>query len=482
METLYHHQPVSGSLVLEPEIHWQKYPFTRKKIVIRSCIHNGEKRLRLHFNYDKALIDRVHNLPGSRWSKTMHCWHIANTVNNILEMKKLFPDVNLIWELEAEKPDVNSEATNRSAYILIRINLIEDVILVSFKHGFNAAWVDLIKTFKRKWYKPDDRTWIINNVDENLKDLTTAFMKLGCRVKVEHFRYVPGTKVPSRKKVDLKRCPDKFCKEMLRRNYSEKTIKTYSSQVDFFLDYFKAEDVGALPEDDIRNYLGDLISDGGFGYSTQNQCINAIKLYYEIIHDRLISANDLPRPRGFRKLPGVLSKEEIERILSCITNSKHKLLISLYYACGLRAAEAIQLKVSAIDFNRGLLLIKSGKGKKDRIVPLPLKLQEAIREQVRYRKAEDYVFRGQYGGAYSTRSAQVVLRRAMERAGIRKRATLHTLRHSFATHLLESGTDIRIIQELLGHSSSRTTEIYTHVSNRIIGMIVSPIDNLNIKL
>jgi len=482
MEILYREQSDITSFVLDSEIPWQEKNRGRRRIIIRECIHKQEKRLQLLFNYNGELINRLSSFTDCRWSSSMRCWHIPFNQENIDRVEKFFPDIQLIKEFSHENRSVSRNPTYTNDLILLQINLIEDVILISFRHGFDREWIDFVKSFKRRWYDPEAKVWMIKNVDENIQDLTAGFKRLGCSVRVEHFKYVPKLKLPIRKKISTKKCPEKYSKEMLRRNYSQSTIKTYASQVDFFLDRFTTEDAGALSDEKIKGYLADLISEGRFGYSTQNQCINAIKLYYEIIHSRLISSDDLPRPRGLHKLPGVLSKNEIERILSCITNSKHKLLISLYYACGMRASEALSLRVSAVDFNRGLVLVKCGKGRKDRIVPLPQKLQMILQEQVRYRKADDFIFRGQFGGSYSSRSAQQILKRAMERAGIKKRATLHTLRHSFATHLLESGTDLRIIQELLGHSSSRTTEIYTHVSNRLIGMITSPLDNLNFKI
>ncbi|GGI24374.1 tyrosine-type recombinase/integrase [Pedobacter mendelii] len=173
------------------------------------------------------------------------------------------------------------------------------------------------------------------------------------------------------------------------------------------------------------------------------------------------------RPRPEHKLPNVLSKEEIKLILEALTNIKHKTMLSLIYSCGLRRSELLHLKPTDIDSKRNLIFIKQSKGKKDRIVPLSLKILEMLREYYKLYHPKVWLFEGQKTeNLYSEKSLQSVLKQALSKAKIIKPVTLHWLRHSYATHLLENGTDLRYIQELLGHNSSKTTEIYTHVSTK----------------
>lgn len=266
---------------------------------------------------------------------------------------------------------------------------------------------------------------------------------------------------------------------MRRRNYSNSTILNYESQINYFLTYFRDKEIRNLTQQEVKTYLIDRLTRQKITYSTQNVAINAIKMYFEIIYKRFIDIQELPRPRRERRLPNVLSKEDIESIISCITNFKNRLLISLFYGCGLRASEAIKLRKTDIDFDRKLIYVRRAKGKKDRIVPIPENLIDELRMQIRRDRKNEFLFQGQIKNNYTTRSAQSILRQAVLRSGITKRVTLHTLRHSYGTHLLESGTDLRIIQELMGHSSSKTTEIYTHVSNSLIGSVRSPFDSLN---
>ena len=185
------------------------------------------------------------------------------------------------------------------------------------------------------------------------------------------------------------------------------------------------------------------------------------------------------RPKRAKLLPNVLSKEEIKLILNAHSNIKHKMMLSLIYSCGLRCGELLALQPVHIDSKRNLVLLKNAKGKKDRIAPLSPKILEMLREYYIVYKPSNYLFEGQIKGQpYDARSLQLILKQALKKVRITKPATLHWLRHSFATHLLESGTDLRYIQELLGHSSSKTTEIYTHVSTKSIQQIKSPFDDL----
>jgi integrase/recombinase XerD len=207
--------------------------------------------------------------------------------------------------------------------------------------------------------------------------------------------------------------------------------------------------------------------------------VNALKLFYLIIENNNIIIENIARPRREHRLPNVLSKEEVKLLLSTLRNFKHRTMLSLLYSCGLRSGELLNLQPIHIDSKRNVIIIKQSKGKKDRIVPLSTKILEMLREYYRLYKPQKYLFEGlTIGEQYDSRSLQLVLKQAVQKAGIQKPVTLHWLRHSYATHLLESGTDLRYIQELLGHNSSKTTEIYTHVSTKNIQQIKSPFDDL----
>lgn len=272
---------------------------------------------------------------------------------------------------------------------------------------------------------------------------------------------------------------EEFRRLLKSKRYSDNTIKTYCEALKTFLYYFKEKTVGTINNQDIINFNNDYIIDKKLSSSYQNQVVNAIKLFFKTIAGQQINVELIHRPKGKKTLPNVLSKEEVKMILESLQNIKHRTMLSLIYACGLRRSELLNLKSNDILSDRLLLHIKQSKGKKDRLVPLSNKLLEMLREYYKTYKPKVWLFEGQQAGEpYSEKSLESVLKQAVSKACINKPVTLHWLRHSYATHLLESGTDLRYIQELLGHNSSRTTEIYTHVSNKSIQQIKSPFDDL----
>lgn len=263
------------------------------------------------------------------------------------------------------------------------------------------------------------------------------------------------------------------------KRYSPNTIKTYTDTLGVFFKYHHKKAISELKNEDVVDFNNNYIIKNNFSFSYQNQFVNALKLFFGKIEKRIIDTDLILRPRGEKKLPNVLSKEEVKAILESLQNAKHKVMLSLIYACGLRRGELLKLKPQDILSDRKLLHIKQSKGKKDRIVPLSDKLLEMLREYYKTYKPKIWLFEGQNEGEpYSEKSLESVLKQAVIKAKIRKPVTLHWLRHSYATHLLESGTDLRYIQELLGHKSSKTTEIYTHVSTQSIQQIKSPFDDL----
>lgn len=266
---------------------------------------------------------------------------------------------------------------------------------------------------------------------------------------------------------------------LLSKRYSKSTIKTYCDALRVFFTFHKTISIQLITMQHIIQFNTEYIIGRGLSISYQNQFVNALKLFYMIIRNTNLIIENIARPRREHRLPNVLSKEEVKILLNTIRNLKHRTMLCLLYSCGLRSGELLNLQPTHIDSKRNIILIKQSKGKKDRIVPLSPKILEMLREYYRYYKPKTYLFEGQNKGEqYDSRSLQLVLKQAVKKAGIHKPVTLHWLRHSYATHLLESGTDLRYIQELLGHNSSRTTEIYTHVSTKNIQQIKSPFDDL----
>ncbi|MCF7801785.1 MAG: site-specific integrase [Candidatus Marinimicrobia bacterium] len=265
---------------------------------------------------------------------------------------------------------------------------------------------------------------------------------------------------------------------LIQKQYSEHTIKTYTGYFKEFIEHFRAENLPHISQNQINEYIFDLVSNRSMSVSQQNQRINAIKFYYEKVLGREKRYYSIHRPKKESKLPKVLSKNEVRKILNACTNVKHRSILQLIYSAGLRRSEVINLKISDIDSERMVVNILDGKGRKDRISLLSEHTLDLLRQYYRGYKPSEFLFEGADGGQYSPTSISKILKRAARLAGIKKNVTPHMLRHSFATHLLEQGTDLRYIQELLGHKSSRTTEIYAHVSRRALNQIRNPVDDL----
>ncbi len=271
----------------------------------------------------------------------------------------------------------------------------------------------------------------------------------------------------------------KFKNFLTSKRYSENTIKTYSEALRSFFIFFKYKDCKQIDNDDIILYNNEYINKNKLSTSYQNQIVNAIKLYYSTIKEKKIEIEKIHRPKRQKLLPNVLSKYEVKKILEAHSNLKHKSMLSLIYSCGLRRSELLNLKFSDIDSQRNVVIIRQSKGRKDRIAPLSPKILVLLRSYYVQFKPKTWLFEGRFENEkYDERSLSNVLKQALEKAKISKPVSLHWLRHSYATHLLESGTDLRYIQELLGHSSSKTTEIYTHVSTKNLQQIKSPFDDL----
>jgi site-specific recombinase XerD len=270
--------------------------------------------------------------------------------------------------------------------------------------------------------------------------------------------------------------------ERLRiQRYSHNTIKTYRNFFAQLLRYYPDRDPKNLQKEDIMRFLLESLEKKQWSDSTQNQAVNAIKFYYEQVLGQQRTYYEL-RPRRSRKLPGVFSEEEITALLNTVRNLKHRTILMLIYSGGLRIGESIRLRREDIHFDRKSIFVRAGKGKKEPYTVLSEKMILLLRQYLAAYQPDYWLFEGQTGGQYSTRSIQQIFRRAVAKSGVNPYSTVHTLRHSFATHLLERGTDLRYIQELLGHSSSETTQIYTHITKKGREKLHSPLDFLDIKM
>lgn len=265
---------------------------------------------------------------------------------------------------------------------------------------------------------------------------------------------------------------------MHARNYSRHTISNYSAALKVYFGYYGDTDPKSLDSNDYLRFCEHYLIPGQYSKDYQRLLACALRLIYKKVFRSPWDTDEVVYPRKERVLPIVLSREEVALIIKSTPNLKAECLLSLLYSCGLRVSEALNLRWKDIDRDRGLLWVRRGKGAKDRSVPLSKKMMALLENYYHRYRPPEYIFEGQYGGQYSSSSVNQIIRSTCLKLQILKKVTAHTFRHSFATHLMEGGTNLRIIQTLLGHKSSKTTEIYTHVSQFRSDSFRNPFDEM----
>ncbi len=373
--------------------------------------------------------------------------------------------------------------------LFIEHGLYNNRLKVFMKFDYDAKAIELVKTLPGVKWSQTEKKWHIGYHPEALNNIRNTFKNTGVYIQTlndindvvkprpteikKPSDALPDLNKPQKEKVD------QFRNWLRSKRYSESTIGTYVDSIQTFLRYYVTKNLNEITNDDLIAFNNNYILANNYSASYQNQVVNAVKLFFRTITNKQLQPELVHRPKRPKLLPNVLSKEEIKQILNAHSNIKHRAMLSLIYSCGLRCSELLHLQPEHIDSKRGVLIIKQSKGRKDRIAPLSDKIISMLREYYLAYKPKCYLFEGQKPGEpYDERSLQNVLKQSLTKVKILKPVSLHWLRHSYATHLLENGTDLRYIQEILGHSSSKTTEIYTHVSTKNIQKIVSPFDYL----
>ena len=336
--------------------------------------------------------------------------------------------------------------------------------------------VNQIRTVPGRVWDHKKKRWSVPHTDTAIQDLLTLFK--GEHIEIDS-SLQPSNSTKSNQQDDLHdlSCLEDMEKELKLGGAAYKTRKAYLGHARRFIK-FCAKDPRSLGEADLRQYARHLL-ESGQSHSTVNQCISAVKFFFRKVLKYSSTIVDIPRPKKEQKLPNILSREEILRFFKAVVNPKHRALLMVVYSSALRVGEAVRLQLRDIDTDRRLIHIRQAKGRKDRYVMLSDVAQRAIEVYCKAFNPAKWLFPGQREGRHLTeRTVLKVVHQVCERASINKGTAVHTLRHSCATHLLESGTDLRYIQELLGHKSPKTTQIYTRVSKKNIARIRSPLDDI----
>ena len=347
-------------------------------------------------------------------------------------------------------------------------------LCVWLAHNYSPEDIDKVKTIEGRKWDFDSKCWVLPNSQGNIELLLELFDLDNVHLD-SNLRHDPDKNGIQPENLKIAGLLQALENELTLQGYGLNTIEVYSSHVNHF---FKAakRNIDEINNEDIRQYLLDLLNSGK-SHAYSNQALSALKFTFQNVLKRGVSLCDVPRAKRERKLPEVLSQTEVMRITDQVKNIKHRAILLLVYSAGLRVSEVVSLKIGDIDSERMLIHVKQAKGRKDRYTVLSLVALQALRSYARKYRLADWLFPGDVEGEHlSVRSVQHIFEKARKSAGIQKEVSVHSLRHSFATHLLEGGTDLRYIQELLGHVNTKTTEIYTHVSEKDIGRIRSPLD------
>tara|TARA_R110002167_G_scaffold217166_1_gene421951 strand:+ start:2535 stop:3626 length:1092 start_codon:yes stop_codon:yes gene_type:complete len=363
--------------------------------------------------------------------------------------------------------------------------MIKNQKMIGIKFSPDKLIQNLIKGLPDpKWSKQYNMAYIPNN-KTNLGIIFTTFKGI---VWINYNRFLTNKPINTNNEtVDVqwfrnrttvpqyRLCPEEYLLKLELKRYANSTVKTYVTYFEMFINHYKERKLETLDESDIRAYLQILIRKD-VSNSYLNQVINSIKFYYETVLGMPNRFYEIERPRKDHKLPKVISKEEVIAIIEHTNNLKHRCIVQLLYGSGLRRSELLNLKLNDIDSKRMLIRVKRAKGNKDRLTLLSKNALKDLRMYFKEWKPQEYLFEGRKASKYSAVSVLNIVKNAAIKAKITQNVTPHVLRHSFATHLLESGVDLRQIQVLLGHGSSKTTEIYTHVASNTFKEIKNPLD------
>jgi integrase/recombinase XerD len=515
----------------------------KKNVVLKRIFHREKWCIGLFFDFDEKLKDLVKSIPGYVFSSTHRCFYVNDSEENLkLVLKTLKDAANIdisflvnreeilqnaevqsdIGDNETRLPDEavprkeeSDEIPQKRKIVTVsrtkeeenekhrtygqgyfgpvefRISEKEGLLVIRFLGRYDPEWIDEMMTYGRCYYDKKRKEWLLQWSKLTCDSLADYFTGRGIAVNVK--KQVVNQELIAERKItgDGIRGQalgskaldgmDSMAMYLDENRYSPRTRESYLSMLEFFFRYFSHKEPQEISEEEISRFIYDFIIRLGYSAAYQNQMVSAIKTFYTISGKGKVDPEFIERPRRSRALPKVFSKDEVTRILNSVRNPKHKLLLWMIYSCGLRRSEATNIRFTDLDRERGILHIREGKSKVDRIVPVSEKVWEKIDEYIRSYRPREYLFEGQTGGRYSSESVYRVFKGALLKAGINKDVGVHSLRHSYATHLHESGLDIRYIQELLGHKSTRTTEIYTHVSRRNLIAVRSPIEDMDVK-
>jgi site-specific recombinase XerD len=429
-------------------------------------------------------IQFIRSMPYVRWNKAAFHWEVPHYPGNLEKILAYFGDrVHSITKSEEIPINLPDHPTiQKDQVLMIRTNSGRIKLLF----GYLTELIKHIKTIPYHHWDSKNKWWTIPYSEQFEEEIKRKIEELGLTYSYEQEGKNEG--VPKASPLSFsnyKKCPAEYVNKLEERRYSQNTIRSYTPLFEEFINHFPDSELDSLGEKEIMDFSRYLVTERKVSSSHQNQAINAIKFYFEKVKGGERKYYHVDRPIREKTLPEVCSEEEIVAIFKAVANLKHKAILMTIYSAGLRVSELINLRIKDIDSKRMQIRVEQSKGKKDRYTLLSNRTLLLLREYIIKERPHHYLFEGQESTAekpmkYSTTSISAILKAAVSKTTIKKKITVHTLRHSFATHLLERGTDIRYIQSLLGHESPKTTQIYTHITTKGFDQIISPLDALDL--
>ncbi|MBS4057514.1 MAG: site-specific integrase [Bacteroidales bacterium] len=441
-----------------------------------------DRKIRIKLPKNEADIAFIRGLRYSRWLRNDFCWEVPDYPGNIDLISDYFGS--------RIKSLIRHQAISIAAKPSEKRNIGQNEVLflispsgrVKIFAAFNRALIHEIRQIPYSHWDARNKWWTIPFSEKFLDSIKSICEANHLRLIIEQEpREETGVKRISANDVaNYRHAPESYLEKHIELRNSKHTIKNYVSAFEEFINYFPRVEVDHITEPQVLEFIRYLITERKVSVSYQNVAINAIKFYYEKVLKGKRKFYYLDRPRHDKVLPEVLNSSEVSAMIKLTSNIKHKLIIMFGYSSGLRLNEINSIRLGDIDRERMQLRVEQGKGRKDRYTKLSAKILPVLDAYIAMFAPVDLLFFGPDGLRYSERSIQQIVKEAARRAGIQKNVTTKMLRHSFATHLLENGTDLRYIQEMMGHSSSKTTEIYTHITTRGFDQIKSPMDSLDV--
>jgi len=479
----------------------------------------------------KGWIKQIKALPNRAWNKQEKYWSVPKNEATLLKLKALFGNalqisgaIRFIKEENKSADNFKKAFKEKSLKAVPKLGLPSDLPFKEMQQGDrtfkvfigqkivirqgNASWlqlwvpydkkgwIEVVKNIPGRKWEVEGKCWIIPNVKDSYRILKdkVGMKQLDFQFKIvatipESFIKVQkdfNDAKPFKKSIyeqlsqPQRVAIQKTVERLILERLSFSTQKTYKHHLAGLFYFYKDLLPEKISKDQVEQYLLHQIKFKKIAESTQNQIINSVKAYWEKVLKRDKVWLNIQRPKKPKKLPNVLSKEEIIRLINCVDNPKHKLILLLIYSAGLRLGEVVNLLCRDINISRRHIHIKGGKGKKDRYVALAETVLPFLIDYKKQYQPSYSLFEGQYGGKYSKRSVQNIFKRAVQKSKVNAYATVHTLRHSYATHCVEDGHNLKAVQDALGHASPETTQIYLHLSTKTLKQFKSPIDNLKI--